>query len=305
MILSDRSTSGNGLSLRQCWAGRIAFVMAFAVLPSNLCTVYGEDRRAGIVEHEVQSAYSVIRIRRLGNIRSMIFVRDNGEEAYQSQINLANPHLLRFNYLQHMFTSYLLQPEQKTVLVVGLGGGGMVHFLQKHDPSCEVDAVEIDPMVVQLAERFFLLKRTKNVRLIVADAFEYFEQEEKKYDVIYMDAFLKPSESTDRTGAPLQMRTLDFYKQLQSRLTDGGSVVFNINPHPAMREDIATIVEAFPQTYVFKLPKAEGFVAIGSMQPVRLKPEAMRTAGRSLDRRFKTGFSFDTLASHLDATIRN
>ncbi len=308
MCLDDRSDSAFSEKVgRRNWLGRVAVATTLAAFYSGTPVVFGDDRRSGIIEHEVQSPYSLIRVRRLGNIRSMVFVRNSGEEAYQSQVNLANPHLLRFNYLQHMFASYLLLPEQKKVLVVGLGGGSMVHFLQKHDAECEVDAVEIDPVVVQLAERFFLLKQTNNVRVIVADAFEYFAANEAKYDVIYMDAFLKPSDSTDRTGAPLKMRTIEFYKQLQSHLTDGGSVVFNINPHPAIRDDVATIVEAFPQAYVFKLPKAEGFVVIGSMQSARMKPEALRTAGRALDRRLKTGFSFDTLASHLvaESVIRN
>jgi spermidine synthase len=113
------------------------------------------DRDAGFVEHEVQSAFSHIRIRRNGFVRTMIFVRDNGEEAWESQMNLKSPHVLRFTYLQHMFASYLLQPKQSKVLIVGLGGGSMVHFLQKHDPTVAVDAVEIDPVVVQLAEQSF------------------------------------------------------------------------------------------------------------------------------------------------------
>ena len=45
-----------------------------------------------------------------------------------------------------------------------------------------------------------------------------------------MDAFLKPSENTDLTGALLAMKTEDFYKNLQKKLTRKGLVVFNLNP---------------------------------------------------------------------------
>jgi len=301
MLMNDRSASGGENYSRRNWLGRVAIVAMLVALCGDPLPVNGDDRRIGYVEHETRSPYSHIRIRRIGSIRTLVFVRDGGQEAYQSQMNLTSPHLLRFNYQQHMFTSYLLQPDQKKVLIVGLGGGCMVHFLQKHDSECEVDALEIDPVVIELAEKYFALKRSKNVRLIAADALEYFAQNETKYDVIYMDAFLKPSESTDPTGAPLQLRTIEFYKRLQSRLTSGGSVIFNINPHRDMKEDIQTIAEAFPQAYVFKLPKAEGFVVIGSMQPVRMKPDALRTAGRVMDKRFKAGFSFETLATHLVA----
>jgi spermidine synthase len=299
MLLTNRSrTESQNIGRRTLLRGAV-FMLLVGTVAFETRLVQADDRNAGVIEHEVKSTYSHIRIRRSGSIRTMIFVRDNGEEAYESQMNLKSPHLLRFSYLQHMFTSYLIQPEQKKVLIVGLGGGSMVHFLQKHDPQCEVDAVEIDPVVVQLAERYFALKRSKNVRLLVADAFDYFAKNETKYDVIYMDAFLKPSESTDDTGVPLRLRTLDFYKQLQSRLNDGGSVVFNINPHPDMKADLATIAEAFPQAYVFSLPNSEGVVAIGSMQPTRMKPEELRASGREMDRRFQSGFSFEKLATHV------
>jgi spermidine synthase len=202
-----------------------------------------------------------------------------------------------------MFANYLLQPKQSKVLIVGLGGGSMVHFLQKHDPTVAVDAVEIDPVVVQLAERFFNLKPQKNVKLIVADGFEYFKKTQTKYDTIYMDAFLKPSAETDETGVPLQLRTIQFYQQLQSRLTDGGCVVFNINPHAGLDEDLKTITKAFPQTYVFSLPNSEGVVAVGSMLPERRELDALREAGTAMDKRFKASFSFEAVASRLRKPI--
>lgn len=264
------------------------------------------DDRTGRVEYETKSAYSHIRIRTNGSVRTLIFVRDSGEEAYESQMNLRSPHLLRFTYLKHMFANYLFQPKQSRALIVGLGGGSMVHFLQTNDPTVRVDAVEIDPVVVQIAERFFALKPpridSKNVKLIVADAFDYIEKNTVRYDTIYMDAFLKPSEQTDETGVPRKLRTINFYKSLQSHLNDGGSVVFNINPHVDMEEDLKTIGEAFPQLYVFRLPNSEGVVAVGSLIPDRFDAAALLARGREIDQRFpKAGFRFEEIASHLRA----
>jgi len=277
----------------------VIFAMTVCLLAQAIVSVQAADRDAGIIEHEVQSAFSHIRIRRSGTTRTLIFVRDNGEEAFESQVNLKSPHVLRFSYLQHMFANYLLQPKQSKVLIVGLGGGSMVHFLRKYDPDVTVDAVEIDPVVVQLAERYFGLKPQKNVKLMVADGFDYFAKTEVKYDTIYMDAFLKPSADTDETGVPLKLRTIEFYKQIQSRLTDGGNVVFNINPHAEMNDDLKTIAEAFPQTYVFSLPNSEGVVVVGSLLPDRREAAALKKAGHEMDERFRAGFSFETIASHV------
>ncbi len=264
-----------------------------------LPTLSAKDRDAGGIEHEVKSSYSHIRIRRNGTVRTMTFVRDNGEEAFESQVNVKLPHILKFSYLQHMFTNYLVQPKQSKALIVGLGGGSMVHFLQKYDPDVSIEAVEIDPVVVQLAQKYFAVKPNKNVKLIIADGFEQFAKTQSKYDTIYMDAFLKPSATTDETGVPLRLRTIEFYKQIQSRLSEGGTVVFNINPHSEMKDDLETIAAAFPQMYVFSLPNSEGVVVVGSMLRDRLDATALKKAGREIDGRFKAGFSFEEIASHL------
>lgn len=229
----------------------------------------------------------------------MVFVRDSGEEACESQVDLNAPHVLRFPYLKSMFANYLLQPTQSKALIVGLGGGSMVYFLQKYHPDVYVEAVEIDPVVAELAERFFAFRQGRNVRLLVADAFDYLRKSDSRYDTIYIDAFLKPSDLTDDTGVPLVLRTFEFYRLLQSHLTEGGSVVFNINPHSNMEEDIEGISDAFPQAYVFDLPHSEGVVVVGSMLSNRIDVPTLKANGERIDAELGADFSFVTIASHL------
>ena len=118
------------------------------------------------------------------------------------------------------------------MLIVGLGGGAMVHFLEHYDKDVRVDALEIDPVVAQAADRFFNVRSRGNVRVLVSDGFRYLQETDQAYDVIYMDAFLKPSEQTDSTGTPLSLKTERFYKDVQRHLRRPGVVVFNVNPHP-------------------------------------------------------------------------
>jgi len=61
-------------------------------------------------------------------VRTLVFVRDNGEEFVESMVNLRRPHELLLPYSRFMLASYLLQSGQQRVLIAGLGGGGMVHF---------------------------------------------------------------------------------------------------------------------------------------------------------------------------------
>ena len=230
----------------------------------------------------------------------MLFVRDSGEEVGETKLNLRQPHRLLIPYTQAMFASYLLRTQQNRVLIVGLGGGAMVHFLTHHELKLSVEAVEIDPMVVKLAHSHFDLPSGKNVKIITADAFDHLAAAKKQtYDVIYMDAFLKPAADTDATGAPLRLKTVRFYKSIHQKLTPGGMVVFNLNAHNKIRQDVKTIGEAFPQTYVFRVSGSKNIIVIGSLEATRVKAAELKTRARMLDRQFKANFTFQKLAKNL------
>jgi spermidine synthase len=200
-----------------------------------------------------------------------------------------------------MFTSYLLREPQEDVLIVGLGGGGMIHFLKRLDPKIRIDAVEIDPLVVRLAAKYFDTRSGGSVRIETADGLKFIAAAEKKYDAIYMDAFLKPSQTTDGTGAPLALRTQQFYRKMQEKLKPGGVVAFNINPHQQINDDIRTIAASFPQTYVFPLSQFGGAVVIGSTEKTRLDPRDLVARGRDLDRRYKSPVRFQEMARRVQA----
>jgi spermidine synthase len=132
----------------------------------------------------------------------MLFVRDNGQEVLESRIDLGQPHVFQYEYPRFLVANYLLRPHPKSVLIVGLGGGAMVHFLRRIDPGLRIDVVEIDPVVVRLADRYFDIRAGDGVSIITADGLKFLTETRNRYDVIYLDAFLKPAAGTDATGAP-------------------------------------------------------------------------------------------------------
>ncbi len=256
-------------------------------------------RLFGSIEHEEKSDYSHIRLRRKDNVRTMLFVRDGGREVGETQLNLDKPHDLLVPYTQFMFVSYLFRPQHERVLLVGMGGGAMVHFLKHHDPDVKLDAVEIDPAVVKIADEYFDIRSGDNVNVVTADGFEFLAKAEAKYDVIYMDAFLKPSDDTDDTGVPVRLKTLAFYKEMQERLVEDGLVVFNINSHRSLREDLNTLREAFAQVYVFRVTGSDNLVVVGSTDRTRQSLTALVVQGRKQDERFNASFSFYQMARRL------
>jgi spermidine synthase len=271
-------------------------------LPGVARAATGHGARGPMVlEADVKSDYSHIRIKRQGTVEFMFFVRDSGEEACETMVNLKKPHELVSPYSRYMFASYLLVPKQKQVLIAGLGGGAMVHFYQHYDPEVKVDAVEIDPAVVELADKYFHTRPNSTTTIITDDVFHHLDKAEAQYDVIYMDAFLKPSVKTDKTGLPLVLKTLEFYKRLHEKLTPEGIVVVNLNAHARIDDDVDTLRGAFAQVYLFRT-KSPNLVAVCSPAKSRRTMAELRDRAKELDRRFKATFLFydllNTLTNH-------
>jgi len=284
------------------WRAALLFgllaAMAIGLAESRGAAPARSTRGAASVELDVTSKFSHIRVKRQGSIYALVFVRDSGEEAVETEVNLKKPHDLLVPYTRFMFASYLFRPEQQRVLIVGLGGGAMVHFLKRYDADVRVDVVEIDPAVVQIAERYFGVRSEGKVNIIAADGLDYLEKTETRYDVIYMDAFLKPAADTDSTGLPLGMKTQQFYKGLQGRLTPEGLAVFNVNRSKNTDTDIEAIRRAFSQVYVFRAPMGN-VVVVASTAAARTPASVLRARAREADRRFKATFSFSEMVTHL------
>jgi spermidine synthase len=266
------------------------WVPAWAAVPATKSSKY--------IELDTKSEYSHIRVKRQGSLRSLIFVRDNGDEVEETMVNLKKPYELLAPYTRAMFASYLFRPKQERVLLVGLGGGAMVHFLKHYDPKVQVEAVEIDPAVVEIADRYFDVRSEGNVKIITADAFKYLEKTEARYDVIYMDAFLKPAADTDPTGVPLRLKTAKFYKGLQEKLAADGVVVFNLNRYKTVDDDVKAIRAAFAQVYVCRT-QGGNEVVVASTSSARETPAALQARAKEIDQQFKATFSFQDLASRL------
>jgi spermidine synthase len=289
--------SANSESSRQQvrrWSVVAPALLGMALLAAAVAVVVwstSPERTIGRLEHEEVSAFSRIRVRSDGDVRALTFVRDNGDEVVQSRVSLTMPHTLVAPYARAMFASYLYAPSPRRVLVVGLGGGAMVRFLAHHEPHVRIDAVEIDPAVVRLADRFFGVRTAGNVRVHTADAVAFVQSTADRYDLILMDAFLRPSDETDATGVPTRLKTVAFLGDLKRTLAPGGVVAFNVNEHDSMTDDIAAVAAAFGEVAVYGAPPADNKVVIAA-EGVMAANDDVRGRIEALDARFGGTLSF-------------
>ncbi|KAH8325691.1 hypothetical protein KR067_004465 [Drosophila pandora] len=84
---------------------------------------------------------------------------------------------------------------EKDVLVVGLGGGGLCSFLHAALPHARITAVEIDPIMLEVAEQYFELKQDKRFHVVIDDGLAFVER--CRNEDIHFDAVLFDVDSKD------------------------------------------------------------------------------------------------------------
>ncbi len=244
-----------------------------------------------------QGMFSRLKVQAEDTLRTMYFVRPNGDELIETRIDFQRKDFLEIAYTKDMLVNYLFYPEPKNALLIGLGGGSMVYALHEYQPNLNLDIVEIDPVVMRSALDDFGLKRFKDDPLhhfYTMDGFDFFKNTAKEgfYDVIYLDAFLQPTEETDATGNPLKLKTLHFLRDIQKYLSDQGLFVINLNDHEGLSKDIATIREAFEESYLWEVPNAGNFIAVGLKHRFNGRFEDHL---KKIDQLIKPSFSFRNL----------
>ncbi|MBI5217130.1 MAG: fused MFS/spermidine synthase [Ignavibacteriae bacterium] len=159
--------------------------------------------------------------------------------------------------------------EPGTALVIGLGGGSLVKQYDYH--SWQVDAVEIDPVVISMAEKYFGLSRSE-ANLFEMDGRQFLQSTQKKYDVIMLDAF-------GSSSIPFHLCTNEAYQLLSSRLVPNGILAVNIETKgwddPIISTFTATLKSVFQNVLVLPIeepPSSFGNVVLLASQQ-RLEPK--------------------------------
>jgi predicted membrane-bound spermidine synthase len=128
--------------------------------------------------------------------------------------------------LKDQFTnSYLhlgLARGARRYLILGSALGGAVAAILEADPQAEVTAVEIDPLVTELARRFVPGIDQPRVRFVVEDARLFLREDRGAYDYIVVDVF-------SGEQLPAHCVTQEFFALARARLAPGGVLQMNTN----------------------------------------------------------------------------
>jgi spermidine synthase len=150
----------------------------------------------------------------------------------------AAPHLPGLEYARNMLVALAFCPQAKTCLVLGLGGGSIPRMLLKARPQIEVDVVEIDPAVVELAARYFDIRALPRLTIHLEDAANFIKRCASRYGVVVVDTYLGEQ-------FPDQCATREFIRDARKCLLDDGVLAVNwLGGDAQKRQDLLNKLES-------------------------------------------------------------
>lgn len=145
-------------------------------------------------------------------------------------------------YTRYYHLAGIINNNIKDILVLGLGSGSVIHDCLNIYNYNKIDAVEIDPAIVDLAYKYFELPKTKGLIIHCCDARDFVFNCKKTYDLIIIDLFLAE-------GMPLTFMAYEFIEQVYKLLNPDGVAGVNLFGSETLSEDFNDIFKSEYKTY--------------------------------------------------------
>jgi len=143
----------------------------------------------------------------------------------------------------------------KDIFTIGGGSYSIAKRFSEFYPESKVSVSEIDPEVTKTAENYFNLKQYP-INTIFEDGRVYLQKNEKKYDLIFGDAY------NSFITVPWHLMTFEFNELVKSRLEKDG--VYAVNFISTLKDEndffksmLTTFKKTFDNFYIFVYGETE------------------------------------------------
>lgn len=212
------------------------------------------------------SAGKLIHLERSGNQRRHVRQDDNlrwlhfSDNDIQAVIDLDQPHQLILPYGSGMLSALLFQPEPKTCLNIGVGGGSFERFFAHRLPQLRMTSLENDVNVIRLAREYFMFPPQQPV--IVDDASRFLSRHQGSYDLIFCDIH----QGDNHPGC---LSDSQFHAAAFDCLNRNGVYAINLLPHNYAH--LVTVLmclrDTFSNVLVLDIPERRNLILFALKQP--------------------------------------
>jgi spermidine synthase len=238
-----------------------------------------------------RSPYGRVLVVEEGHERALRFGGLDGSD--QSTILPERPGAVPLEYARYAVLGLAYHGAPRTLLMVGLGGGTFTTLVHRVLPEITIDAVEIDPVVVEAARAFFGLREDERYRVHVADGAAWMATARGgPYDYVLLDSYAGES-------IPLSLRTVAFFQSVRARVAARGLVAINVaEPQAEGAEAMRAFRAVFSVFSCVRAPKDGNLLLFGTPGP-HDPPDPVAVAAwlAAWDSRGKTEFSARALVA--------
>ncbi|HXG18239.1 MAG TPA: fused MFS/spermidine synthase [Methylomirabilota bacterium] len=266
-----------------------------AAIHTRLAAV--QRSRPGVL-FEQQSQYNYIIVRRTFDQLLLCYRHTHRRiEEIESRLDLTHPLALLSEYTQAMLLVLAWRPAPQRILLIGLGGGRLQMVLHHYMENTSLYTVELDPLVAEVAQRFFGFATDERQHLILKDGRAYVKgfPTEAPFDVILLDAYRAG-------GVPFHLSTREFYHECRSVLAPGGVVATNLQSGtPLYDAERKTFAAVFHYTAV--VPLFSGNVVVIGSDVEQLSGETLRARAVAVQQRYGFDFALPQWAEATSALV--
>lgn len=133
-----------------------------------------------------------------------------------------------------------------SVLLLGMGGGCIIGSLKnRYNCHAPVTAIELDPMLIDIAAKEFGIVESEKLNILEADAYHYIVETKDSFDLVIIDIFID-------LLVPEKFYKPEFWDAMKKVVKLNGFVLFNTGID-LTEEQVNDFLDSLPDCFLYQV----------------------------------------------------
>ena len=248
-------------AIRSLWMPVVVMVLSLLVLSGPLRAA----PPGTTILYEDDSAYNYIQVQEDPNgFRYLYLNEGQGIHSQWHPDIITYQRTWSFFLTAPYFNAPPFAPDQvESVAIIGLAAGTIARQYTAVYGDIPIAGIEIDPDIIRVGEEYFGMDMP-NLTTYAQDGRFMLNKLETHYTVVAIDAYRPPY-------IPWHLTTVEFFQEIQNRLTATGVVAVNVGRTDTDRRLVdamtATLLQVFPTVHAMDVPLSFNTLLIATQQP--------------------------------------